>query len=142
MPLFWASFDPRLRQAAEQLAALLGAFAADGASRAALAQQSLHPLSALLALYAAADSLPGSGAALGPEAAREALARAQSAEEAREAMAAAARKVLSPQAVAARRAALTAFAALAAEPALLRAEAFRRNKAVRPFFLFCFREPG
>jgi hypothetical protein len=52
--------------------------------------------------------------------------------------------VLSPAAVAARRAALTAFAALAAEPALLRAEAFRRNKAVRASLIsfFWFREPG
>jgi len=141
LPPICRSFGPHLppstsRQAAEQLASLLGAFASDGVSRAALAQQSessLQPLSALLAIYAAADSLPGGGDALGAEAAREALARAQSVDEARAAMAAAARKVLSPAAVAARRAALTAFAALAAEPALLRAEAFRRNKAVRAF---------
>ena len=114
---------------------LLGAFAVDGASRAALSLlPGCAPLAALLAIYSAADALPGAGGgggAFDPVATREALARAQSIEESRAAIAAAARRVLSPAAVAARRAALAAFAVLAAEPALLRAEAYRRNKKAR-----------
>jgi hypothetical protein len=157
-----------LFQAAAALADALGAFGADGPSRAALAQQTQHasasasasasaasafafassaaaPLSALLSLYAAAESLPGGmavplpgGAAPPPD-----LASATTVEEAEAAATAAAARVFNPPAVAARRAALAAFAVLAGDAHLLRAEAFQRGAGVRrgfcvsPSFLRC-----